>query len=126
MTRYLRDVAAALSILSIAAMPIATAHAQDGWTDSGVAVHLTEISNRVGVGTIDPRAKLHVIGTVRVDGTVSTSILSSRPNTDLSLRLNGVEALRLEPTAGTPNVIGGAGINGTTEGVEGATIGGGG
>jgi hypothetical protein len=44
----------------------------------------------------------------------------------LTLAVNGTAALRLEPTGGTPNVIGGDASNYATAGVQGVSIGGGG
>lgn len=52
--------------------------------------------------------------------------LGSTNNQPLDLHANNQRALRLEPTTGTPNVLGGAGVNATLAGVTGATIAGGG
>jgi hypothetical protein len=65
--------------------------------------------------------------------TPGTHFLGTTDNQALELKVNGARALRLEPTAGTPNLIGGSSANfvqaaspGTPNPVVGATIGGGG
>src|SRR5687767_5266294 len=115
-----------LGLITSALAPVTAAHAQGGWTDAGATVHLTTSGDRVGIGTTAPSTKLHVVGGARVDGTVSSNVISSRGGSDLQLRAEGVGALRLEATAGAPNVIGGASINAVFPGVEGAAICGGG
>jgi hypothetical protein len=124
--RYLTLLVVGLAVGSVAAAPVTRAHAQGGWTDPGTVVHLTTIGDRVGIGTVSPSAKLHVIGSTRVDGTFSTNVITSRPGADLRLRAGSVDALRLEHTTGSPNIVGGHGGNGVFDGVRGATIGGGG
>jgi hypothetical protein len=52
--------------------------------------------------------------------------LGTTDNNALELRVNASRALRLEPNATSPNVIGGHGGNSVTSGVRGGTIGGGG
>ncbi len=52
--------------------------------------------------------------------------LGTSASTALELRVNGVRALRLEPNATSPNVIGGYSGNSVTAGAVGAAIGGGG
>ena len=123
--RHVTVLVLGLAVVSAALAPIDPAHAQ-GWTDSGTVVHLTTNSDKVGVGTTTPGAKLHVSGSVRVDGSVSTNFVSSRDGANLSFRADGMDALRLERTPGSPNVIGGHGNNEVFPGVEGATIAGGG
>ncbi len=56
----------------------------------------------------------------------TADILGTTDNVTLTLAVSGTAALRLAPTTGTPNVIGGYSGNSVTEGVVGATIGGGG
>ncbi len=51
--------------------------------------------------------------------------LMSPANSPLDIRVGGVRALRLEPTAGAPNFIAGAVENSVTAGASGAAIGGG-
>jgi hypothetical protein len=55
-----------------------------------------------------------------------THFLGTTDNQALELRVNGARALRLEPNVTVPNLIGGHSANHATEGVVGATIGGGG
>jgi hypothetical protein len=56
----------------------------------------------------------------------STNFVGTSDNVSLTLAVNGTAALRLEPSGGTPNLIGGYGGNTVTNGVQGAAIGGGG
>jgi hypothetical protein len=56
----------------------------------------------------------------------NTDFLGTTDNTALNLRVNNERALRLEPHATSPNVIGGFSGNSVTAGVLGAVIGGGG
>jgi len=56
----------------------------------------------------------------------STHFLGTTDNHALELRVNNARALRLEPNATSPNVIGGYGGNSVASGVVGAAIGGGG
>jgi hypothetical protein len=51
--------------------------------------------------------------------------LGTTDGVSLTLAVSSTTALRLEPTAGTPNLIGGDASNSTSAGVEGAAIGGG-
>lgn len=60
-------------------------------------------------------------------GTTSgTNFLGTTDNQALEIKVNGTRALRLEPTAGSPNVIGGDTSNSVAGTIRGATIGGGG
>ncbi len=59
-------------------------------------------------------------------GTGASDFLGTTDNQALELRVNNARALRLEPNATSPNVIGGYSGNSVTSGVVGATIGGGG
>jgi hypothetical protein len=63
---------------------------------------------------------------VRGDNIVAGDFLGTLNNLTLELRANNATALRLEPNAVSPNVIGGFGGNVVGAGVAGATIGGGG
>jgi hypothetical protein len=56
----------------------------------------------------------------------ATHFLGTTDNVSLTLAVNGTTALRLEPTSGTPNVIGGYEGNGVYPALYGVTIGGGG
>jgi hypothetical protein len=58
--------------------------------------------------------------------TPGTNFLGTTDNVALELHVNAARALRLEPTATTPNIIGGISHNTVTSGVIGATISGGG
>jgi len=56
---------------------------------------------KVGLGTDSPAEPVHVVGNLRVDGTIKSEAAP------LKLAIGATDALRLEPTAGTPNIIGG-------------------
>ena len=58
--------------------------------------------------------------------TPGTNFLGTTDNQALELHVNGARALRLEPNATSPNLIGGYSGNSVSAGVYGATIGGGG
>lgn len=58
--------------------------------------------------------------------TPGTNFLGTTDDQALELRVNSQRALRLEPAAGSPNLIGGYSGNSALSGVKGATIGGGG
>lgn len=58
--------------------------------------------------------------------TPGPNFLGTTDDVALEVRVNSQRALRLEPTASTPNLIGGYGGNSVAGGVAGATIGGGG
>ena len=59
-------------------------------------------------------------------GTTANNFLGTKDGMALQLRVNGAQALRLEPNATSPNVIGGFGGNSVDSGLAGVTIGGGG
>jgi hypothetical protein len=56
----------------------------------------------------------------------ATNFLGTTDNAALEIRVNNARALRIEPTATSPNIIGGFSGNSVTSGVVGATISGGG
>jgi len=56
----------------------------------------------------------------------STNFMGTTDDQALALRVNNLRVLRLEPSATSPNLIGGYNENGVTSGVYGATISGGG
>jgi hypothetical protein len=102
------------------------ARAQGGWTDTGNTVHLTTPTDRVGIGTTTPGARLHVSGSAIIDGRVVSEVVDAPGTLTLRLRVGGQAALRLDPTIGSPNIIGGASVNVVTPAVVGGTIAGGG
>lgn len=58
--------------------------------------------------------------------TAGTNFIGTTDNVALEVKVNSARALRVEPNATSPNLIGGSSANTVTSGVAGATIGGGG
>ncbi len=58
-------------------------------------------------------------------GTTNNNFLGTTDNMTLTLMVSGTTALRLVPTGGAPNVLGGALSNSATAGIFGAAVGGG-
>ena len=58
--------------------------------------------------------------------TPGTDFLGTTDNVAFQLHVNSIRALRIEPTVGDPNIIGGFSGNNVTSGAKGATISGGG
>jgi hypothetical protein len=112
-------------------------------------------NGNVGIGTTSPGEKLTVAGVIHSttggfrfpDGTIqttaatgaagwsltgnagtnpATNFLGTTDNAALEIRVNNARALRFEPNATSPNIIGGFSGNSVWAGVVGATIGGGG
>ncbi len=77
-------------------------------------------NGRVGIGVSDPSEALHVAGNLRMGGVIKSEAAPLR------FALGTVEALRLEPTAGTPNLVAGHHENLIDDSVVGAVIAGGG
>ncbi len=84
-------------------------------------------SNGAGVVWQSPSAATNTWNLTGNAGTTASNFLGTTDNKALELRVNGARALRIEPAAGSPNVIGGfSGNAATSASVAGATIGGGG
>jgi hypothetical protein len=101
---------------------------------NGAGAGLTALNaGNLGSGTVpDARLAANVARTSQVwllngnSGTTSANYLGTANSQPLELKVNASRALRLEPTAATPNLIGGYSGNVVSNGVVGATIGGGG
>ncbi len=100
---------------------ITAVYAGTGLTGSGTtgAVTLT-----LDTGYVDNR--YWKLSGNAVDGLPGSQFLGTTDEVTLTLKVSGTTALRLVPTTGTPNVIGGYEENSVTAGVVGATIAGGG
>ena len=101
---------------------------------SGNGTGLTALNaSQLNNGTIpDARLAANVARVNQVwslDGNAGTSagaqFLGTTDNQPLELKINNIRALRLEPTAGAPNFLGGDAANAIVGGVQGATVGGG-
>lgn len=103
------------------------------WTVSGDDIY-SAVSGNVGIGTTQPQEKLDVDGNIQASGTIksgsSVTIDGDSANIAadqaLELHVNGQRALRMEPTSFSPNLIGGRQDNVVADGIDGATISGGG
>jgi hypothetical protein len=108
--------------MSLNGQPVLTASATN-------AITLTNTGNSI-VGTFNgDGAGLTNLNAWRLGGNASTTpginFVGTADNQPLELKVNNARALRLEPTAGAPNVIGGDATNAVAVGVQGATISGG-
>ncbi len=56
----------------------------------------------------------------------ASNFLGTTDNQPLIIKVNNAQALRIEPTVGSPNILGGYGLNSISSGVVGAVISGGG
>jgi len=52
-----------------------------GWTDAGTAVHLTTPTDKVGIGTSNPKAELDVRGTLNIQHPTNNAAVIYYPNT---------------------------------------------
>jgi trimeric autotransporter adhesin len=95
---------------------------------TGAAAGKVLTSDASGIGTWQslPAVPSAWLLTGNAGTTPGTNFIGTTDNQALEFKVNSVRGLRLEPTAGTPNVIGGYSGNTVTAGVYGATISGGG
>jgi hypothetical protein len=124
--RFFLVISAGFGVFAMVFGAAIDARAQGGWTDDGTVVRLTTRTDAVGIGTTTPGDKLHVIGNARISGRVVSEVMAAPGSTTLHLRIGGRDALRLDPTSGSPNIIGGADVNVVNPAVFGGTIAGGG
>jgi hypothetical protein len=92
----------------------------------GAGLVLTSDANGVGTWQALPPAGGGWSLTGNAGTDPLTNFLGTTDDVALELRVNGARALRLEPDATSPNLIGGVANNAVTSGVVGATIAGGG
>src|SRR2546423_1276670 len=90
----------------------------------GLAICLTIFGSDMVPTTLTPRQQIPA--TPYAIRAATAGNLVSRANAPVQIQVNGVPALRIEPTIGAPNIIGGYAQNGTSNDVVGAFIGGGG
>lgn len=99
----------------------------DAFTGAGrwLEIALTVFGSDQPVVTLVPRQPITPVP-YALHAANAAGLMSSN-NAPLDITVNGQRVLRLDPgTGGTPNLIGGASVNGVAPGVLGATIGGGG
>ena len=145
----------ALRIESSAGTSLIEAYNTGSGPATGLVFRVERASGNVGIGTANPTAKLSVAGVIESttggvkfpDGTTQTTAVPGEPcwsvtgnsgtnpttnflgttdNIAFEVKVNGVRALRIEPNATSPNVIGGYSGNSVSAGIYGATVGGGG
>ena len=95
-----------------------------GTCTSGNAIRVVNADGTVTCQAVSGSAGWSLTGNAGT--TPGTNYLGTSDNQALELKVNGARALRLEPNATSPNLIGGYSGNWFTPGVYGATIGGGG
>lgn len=96
-----------------------------GYCSSGNAVRAIYVDGSVSCEAI-PAASNDWSRTGNSGTTAGTNFIGTTDNQSLEFKVNSVRAFRLEPNGTSPNVIGGNSGNSVTNGVYGATIGGGG
>ena len=94
-----------------------------GTCTAGNAIRVVNADGTVTCQAVDANAWLL---TGNAGTTPPTNFLGTTDDTALVLKVNGARALRLEPNATSPNLIGGYKDNSVTDGAYGAAIGGGG
>jgi hypothetical protein len=90
---------------------------------AGTGISITGTTIALNTATTDARYWSRTGNAGTVPG---TDFVGTTDNKAFELHVNNARALRLEPTVGIPNVVGGSALNVVTSGVVGATIAGGG
>jgi Chaperone of endosialidase len=119
-----RVVVAILAFLAFSlAVPVG---ASGGRSSAEAATSRSDVSS--GKARVGPQSEAAAQGSWSLTGNAGTdasaNFLGTTDNQSLVLKVNGLLAFRLQPTASIPNVLGG--IGGSSTGVQGATIAGGG